>query len=116
LRGLVIAVEAKTGVSLPSRNGGVDQRKSPSWHALSIKKAAEAALFSVLLAEMPLAIVAHIPTGRLVIVRPTLLAMGNSRIGWYHGADASLSTAESAAANLHRTAVELRGEGRRCDC
>jgi hypothetical protein len=28
-----VAVEAKTKISLPSPNGSVDQRKSPSWHA-----------------------------------------------------------------------------------
>jgi hypothetical protein len=28
-----VAVEAKTKISLPSANGGVDQRKSPSWRA-----------------------------------------------------------------------------------
>src|SRR3979490_2486450 len=28
-----VAVEAKIKVSLPSPNGSVDQRKSPSWHA-----------------------------------------------------------------------------------
>jgi hypothetical protein len=27
------AVEAKTKISLASPNGGVDQRKSPGWHA-----------------------------------------------------------------------------------
>jgi hypothetical protein len=28
-----IAVEARIKISLPSPNGSVDQRKSPSWHA-----------------------------------------------------------------------------------
>ena len=70
-------------------------------------------------ARTPLTIVAHILPGRRVVVRPTLAAIGG--IGTrYPGADACLSTAEPAAADVHRTAnvdaVEPRGEGRGCNC
>jgi hypothetical protein len=57
-------------------------------------------------ARTPLTIVAHILPGRRVVVRPTL--------------GACLSTAEPAAADVHRTAAvdaaEPHGEGRGSNC
>ena len=70
-------------------------------------------------ARTPLTIVAHILPGRRVVVRPTLGAIGGSSTR-YHGADACLSTAEPAAADVHRTAAvdaaEPHGEGRGSNC
>ena len=55
---------------------------------------------------MPLTIAAHILPGRRVVVRPTLGAIRGISAR-YHGADDCLITAESAAADVHRTATAL---------
>jgi hypothetical protein len=72
----------------------------------------------LLWARTPLTIVAHILPGRPVVVRPTLGAIGSISAARYQGADTCLSTAEPAAADVHRTviadAAEPHGEGRGC--
>src|ERR1700737_2855998 len=80
------------------------------------KKSGFSRSFFSLWARAPLTIVAHILPGRRVVVRPTPGAIG-SISARYHGADARLSTAEPAAADVHRTAAaEPHGHGRGCHC
>jgi hypothetical protein len=74
------------------------------------KERRRAALFLLLWARTPLTIVAHIFSGRRVVICPTLGAIG--RIGArYPVADACLNSADRAAAG---DAAEPRGEGRGC--
>ena len=75
-------------------------------------------LFLLSSARMPLTIVAHIRPGRRVVVRPTLAAIGSISGARTHGADACLSTAEPAVADVHRAAdiAEAYGECRGCNC
>jgi hypothetical protein len=80
-----------------------------SMESVEHKKERLEPLLLVSYARTPLPIVAHILSGRPVVVRPTLGAMGSS-VARYD----CLSTAEPA--DVHRIAtadaVELRGEGR----
>jgi hypothetical protein len=82
------------------------------------KKSRLSGSFSVLYARTPLPIVAHILPGRPVVVRPTLGAMGSSRLARYEGADACLSSAEPADVHHLTTpgAVKFHGEGRGGNC
>jgi hypothetical protein len=75
-------------------------------------------LLLVLYAGTPLTIVAHVLSGRPVVVRPTLGAMGRSSVARYERADACLSFVEPADVHQFATvdAVEFRGEGRGSNC
>jgi hypothetical protein len=77
------------------------------------KKSRLSGSFLVLYARTPLTIVAHVLSGRPVVVRPTLGAMGRSSVARYERADACLSTAEPADVHQIATAdaIEPRGEG-----
>jgi hypothetical protein len=89
-----------------------------AWQASSIKKSGLSRSFLVLYARTPLPIVTHILSGRPVVVRPTLGAMGSSSLARYERAGACLSTAEPADVHQIATtdAVKFHGEGRGGNC
>jgi len=82
------------------------------------KKSGLSRSFLVLYARTPLTIVAHVLSGRPVVVRPTLGAMGRSSVARYERTDACLSFVEPAYVHQIATvdAVEFRGEGRGSNC
>jgi hypothetical protein len=97
------------------------ERSIYSGHLLSMesvehKKERLEPLFLVLSARTPLTVVAHILPGRRVVVHPTLGAIGC--VPDTREPTLCLSTAEPAAADVHRTATvavdaaKPHGEGR----
>jgi hypothetical protein len=82
------------------------------------KERLEPRSFLVLYARTPLTIVAHVLSGRPVVVRPTLGAMGRSSVARCERADACLSFVEPANVNQIATvdAVDFCGEGRGSYC
>jgi hypothetical protein len=89
-----------------------------SMESVEHKKERLEPLLLVSYARTPLPIVAHILSGRPVVVRPTLGAMGSSGLARYERADACSSTAEPA--DVHQIAatdaVKFHGEGRGGNC
>src|SRR3984885_3229001 len=73
-----------------------------AWKVSSIKKSGSSRSFLVLYARTPLTIVAHVLSGRPVVVRPTLGAMGRSSVARYKRTDACLSFVEPA--DVHQIA------------